>query len=40
MFQFTNNLLEQFLPCFNREARRVNFCSLIIGSIMRPGMRG
>ena len=40
MFQFINNILEQFLPCFNREASWVNFCTIIIGFIMRPDMRG
>jgi hypothetical protein len=40
MFQFINTILEQFLPCFNREASWINFCTLIIGFIMRPDMRG
>jgi hypothetical protein len=40
MFQFINDILEQFLPCFNREAGWVNFCSIITGFIMRPDMRG
>jgi hypothetical protein len=40
MFQFINDILEQFLPCFNREASWVNFCSIIIGFIIRPDMRG
>jgi hypothetical protein len=40
MFRFINNILEQFLPCFNREAGWINFCSIIIGFIIRPDMRG
>jgi hypothetical protein len=40
MFQFINNILGQFLTCFNREASRVNFCSIIIGFIIRPDTRG
>jgi hypothetical protein len=40
MFQFINTILEQFLPCFNREASWVNFCTIVIGFIMRPDMRG
>jgi hypothetical protein len=40
MFRFINHSLEQFPPCFNREASRVNFCSLVIGFIIRPDMRG
>jgi hypothetical protein len=40
MFQFINTILEQFLPCFNREASWINFCTVIIGFIMRPDMRG
>jgi hypothetical protein len=40
MFQFINNILEQFLPCFNREASWVNFCPIIIGFIIRLDNRG
>jgi hypothetical protein len=40
MFRFINDILEQFLPCFNRQASWVNFCALIIGFIMRPDIRG
>jgi hypothetical protein len=40
MFRFINNILEQFLPCFNREASWINFCSILIGFILRPDMRG
>jgi hypothetical protein len=40
MFRFINDILEQFLPCFNRKASWVNFCSIIIGFILRPDMRG
>jgi hypothetical protein len=40
MFQFIDDILEQFLPCFNRQASWVNFCALVIGLIMRPDMRG
>jgi hypothetical protein len=40
MFQFINDILEQFLPCFKREASWVNFCSIIIGFIIRPDIRG
>jgi hypothetical protein len=40
MFRFINNILEQFLPCFNREASWINFCTIIIGFILRPDMRG
>jgi hypothetical protein len=40
MFQFINTILEQFRPCFNRQASWVNFCIIIIGFIIRPDMRG
>jgi hypothetical protein len=40
MFQFINTILEQFLPCFNRQAAWVNFCAIVIGFIVRPDMRG
>jgi hypothetical protein len=40
MFQFINTILEQFLPCFNRQASWVNFCAIIIGFIIRPDTRG
>jgi hypothetical protein len=40
MFQFINDILELFLPCFNRQASWVNFCVIIIGFIIRPDMRG
>jgi hypothetical protein len=40
MFQFINIILEQFLSCFNRYASWINFCTIVIGFIMRPDMRG
>jgi hypothetical protein len=40
MFRFINDILEQFLPCFNRQASWVNFCVIIIGFIMRSDTRG
>jgi hypothetical protein len=40
MFQFINNILEQFLSCFNRYTSWVNFCTIVIGFIMRPDVRG
>jgi hypothetical protein len=40
MFRFINTILEQFLPCFNRQASWVNFCGIIIGFIIRPDIRG
>jgi hypothetical protein len=40
MFQFINDILIQFLPCFNRKASWVNFCSIIMGFILRPDRRG
>ena len=40
MFRFIDNILEQFLPCFNRRASWVNFCNIIIGFILRSDIRG
>jgi hypothetical protein len=40
MFRFIDNILEQFLPCFNRQASWVNFCNIIIGFILRSDIRG
>ncbi|MDR2069014.1 MAG: hypothetical protein LBP71_04000 [Spirochaetaceae bacterium] len=40
MFQFINTILEQFLPCFNRQSSRINFCIITIGFIMRPDIQG
>jgi hypothetical protein len=40
MFRFINDILEQILPCFNRQASWVNFCAIIIGFIMRPDVQG
>jgi hypothetical protein len=40
MFWFINDILEQFLPCFNREASWINFCAIITGFIIRPDVRG
>ncbi|MDR0685589.1 MAG: hypothetical protein LBF83_10745, partial [Spirochaetaceae bacterium] len=34
-----NNILEQFSPCFNRAADWINFCTIIIGFIMRSDLR-
>jgi hypothetical protein len=40
MFQFINNILEQFSPCFNRAAAWYNFCTILVGFIIRSDMRG
>jgi hypothetical protein len=40
MFQFINDILLQFWPCFKREPSRINFCIVIVGFILRPDIRG